>query len=120
MATAATRELQAPRIGELELVEGWFESDPTARVRFALPISAAIEATGTTVVYAEVDPGNTVPPHIHTGEETVVVLEGTAEAYAGEMHSRVSAGAIVLKWLPWAVGAGRAHRLHTPLTGDPA
>jgi len=57
VTTAATGELSAPSIGELELVPFSVGDDPTAQGRIALPVSAETGSAGTVVVL-EVDPGN--------------------------------------------------------------
>jgi quercetin dioxygenase-like cupin family protein len=93
--TAATRELVAPLLGELELVDFSVGDDPKARGRIALPVSADTGSTGT-VVYLEVDPDNRIPLHTHTAEETLVVLQGTGVATAGDQQGLVSVGAIIV------------------------
>jgi quercetin dioxygenase-like cupin family protein len=95
MSATATRELVAPNLGELDLVDFSVSDDAKARGRIALPTSAETGSAGM-VVYLEVDPGDHIPPHTHTAEETIVVLQGSGEATAGALHGQVSVGAIVV------------------------
>ena len=80
---------------EIELAPFTVGDDPTAKGRIALPVCADDGAL-TTVVYLEVDPGDHVPLHTHSAEETLVFLEGTGHATAGAVEADVSAGSIVV------------------------
>ena len=95
MSTTATRELTAPIVGELEFVEWSVGDDPKACGRIAVPVSAEAGAVSA-VVCLEVDPGNRIPLHTHTAEETILVLQGTGVATAGEQRGPVSEGAVVV------------------------
>ena len=89
------QELSVPNLGDLELGEFSVGDDPLGRARFALPVSADTGAAGS-VVYLEIDPGNHIPPHAHSAEETVLVLVGEGVATAGDREGAVSAGSIVV------------------------
>ena len=94
-ASTVTAEVSPPvNLGELELVEGWAENDPTVRARFAFPITAESGAAGTSLVYFEIEPGNKLSPHTHTAEELLVILEGTARAIVGNTSQILIAGGI--------------------------
>ncbi|HXY85427.1 MAG TPA: cupin domain-containing protein [Gaiellaceae bacterium] len=80
---------------EIELAPFSVGDDPTAKGRIALPVCADDRAL-TTVVYLEVDPGDHIPLHTHSAEETLVFLEGTGQATAGAVDADVSAGSIVV------------------------
>jgi quercetin dioxygenase-like cupin family protein len=95
VATEGKSELSAPRIGDLELVPFSVGDDPTAQGRIAVPVSAETDSAGT-VVILEVDPGNKIPFHTHTAEETLVVLQGSGEATAGDQRGEVSVGSIIV------------------------
>jgi quercetin dioxygenase-like cupin family protein len=88
-------ELSAPSIAELEPAPFSVGDDPTAQGRIAVPVSAETGSTGS-VVILEVDPGNKIPLHTHSAEETLVVLQGSAEATAGELRGPVSVGSIIV------------------------
>jgi quercetin dioxygenase-like cupin family protein len=95
VTTERKTELSAPSIGELELVPFSVGADPTAQGRIAVPVSAETGSAGTVVVL-EVDPGNRIPLHTHSAEETLVVLQGSGEATAGDLHGPVSVGSIIV------------------------
>jgi len=82
-------------LSELELAPFAVGDDPTAKGRIALPVCADNGAL-TTVVYLEVDPGDHVPLHTHSAEETLVFLAGAGHATAGAVEVDVSAGSIVV------------------------
>jgi quercetin dioxygenase-like cupin family protein len=89
-------KLPAFRLDELELVEGWGESDPTQRARFDFPITAATGAASTTLVYFELEPGTKLIPHSHTAEEILLILEGTADAIVEERKTTLGARGVAV------------------------
>lgn len=71
-------------------------------------VSALTGSTQTLSGVTEIDPGAAVPLHFHNCDETVVVLEGQAEAeIAGEPHP---VGPGETTWIP----AGVRHRFRNP------
>ena len=80
------------QIGELELLEGWYEDDPTMRVRFNFPFYVGTGTKNTAVVYFELEPGCRLATHTDSAEEILLFLEGTAEVSVGDESGRVSAG----------------------------
>jgi quercetin dioxygenase-like cupin family protein len=80
------------QIGELELLEGWYEDDPTMRVRFNFPFFLGTGTKNTAVVYFEIEPGCRLGTHTDSAEEILLFLEGTAEISLGDESGRVSAG----------------------------
>ncbi len=80
------------KIGELELLEGWYEDDPTMRVRFNFPFYVGSGTKNTAVVYFELEPGHRLGTHTDSAEEILLFLEGTAEIFLGDELGRVSAG----------------------------
>jgi quercetin dioxygenase-like cupin family protein len=72
-------KVRAFHLDELELVEGWGESDPTQRARFDFPITGATGAASTTLVYFELEPGTKLIPHSHTAEEILLILDGIVD-----------------------------------------
>jgi len=84
------------KIGELELLEGWYEDDPTMRVRFNFPFYVGSGTKNTAVVYFELEPGQRLGTHTDSAEEVLLILEGTAEATVGDESGRVSEGDIAL------------------------
>ena len=96
MPTPAADGFSIPNLAELELVDFWFASDPSARLRGAFVVSPGEGALNTFVVYLEVDPGNRIPLHAHSAEETVIVLQGAGEATVGTHQVEVRPGAVVV------------------------
>ena len=86
----------AINIGDLELTQGGFESDSGMEVDANWPIHSGTGSEGSTIVYFEVPAGKTCPPHSHTAEESVFIVEGTAEVTVGDETETFSAGGIVV------------------------
>ena len=66
MPTPAAGGFSIPNLAELELIDFWFASDPSARLRGAFVVSSGEGASNTFVVYLEVDPGNRIPLRTRT------------------------------------------------------
>jgi quercetin dioxygenase-like cupin family protein len=93
---AATYEnLVLPNLHELELAEWSVGDDPKAHGRIAVATSAAEGATST-VVYLEVDPGDNIPLHTHSAEETIVVLGGAGTVTAGDRQAEARVGDVIV------------------------
>ncbi|MDP9409378.1 MAG: cupin domain-containing protein [Actinomycetota bacterium] len=84
------------QIGELELLESWYEDDPTMRVRFDFPFFVGSGTKNTAVVYFELEPGHRLGTHTDSAEEVLLILQGEAEATVGDESGRVSAGELAL------------------------
>ena len=80
------------KIGELEMMEAWYEDDPTMRVRVNFPFYVGTGTKTLAVVYFKLEPGFRLGTHTDSAEEIVLVLQGEAEATVGEESGRVSAG----------------------------
>jgi len=80
--------MQAVRIDELELFEGWSQSDAGMRVRAGFPISSGTGTKSTTVVYFELEPGEHLGSHTDSAEEVLFVVSGSGEATIGEEQHR--------------------------------
>jgi quercetin dioxygenase-like cupin family protein len=93
------------KIDELELVEKWYEDDPTMRVRVNFPLYAETGTTSSAVVYFELDPGFRLGTHTDSAEETILILQGEAEATVGAESGRIAAGelAVVPATVPHAL-----------------
>ena len=86
----------AALISELELLEGWYEDDPTMWVRFNFPFSVGTGTKNTAVVYFELEWGYRLGTHTDSAEEILLVLQGTAEASVGDEQGLLSAGQMAL------------------------
>jgi quercetin dioxygenase-like cupin family protein len=86
----------AERIEDLELMEGWYEDDPTMRVKVNFPFFLGTGTKNTAVVYFEIEPGYRLGTHTDSAEEILLVLEGEAEVSLGDEEDRLSAGEMAL------------------------
>jgi quercetin dioxygenase-like cupin family protein len=89
--------ITAMNLNDLELHEGWWDSDPERlRTRFALPMSWATGNASTSVLYVELEPGCGPGRHTDTPEELLLVLEGEVEVELGEEKAVLGPGGIAL------------------------
>ena len=86
----------AERIDELELMEVWYEEDPTMRLKVNFPFFLGSGTKSTAVVYFEIEPGYRLGTHTDSAEEILLVLEGTTEVTLGDERGRLSAGEMAL------------------------
>ena len=84
------------RIDQLELLEVWYEDDPTMRVKVNFPFFLGTGTKNTAVVYFEIEPGYRLGTHTDSAEEILLILEGEAEVSLGDEPGRVSAGEMAL------------------------
>src|SRR5215210_3534405 len=82
----------AERIEELELMEVWYENDPTMCLKVNFPFSLGTETKSTAVVYFEIEPGHRLGTHTDSAEEILLILEAEAEVSLGDEQGRISAG----------------------------
>src|ERR671920_187863 len=82
----------AERIEDLELLEVWYEDDPTMRIKVNFPFFLGTGTKNTAVVYFEIEPGHRLGTHTDSAEEILLVLDGTAEVSLGDEQGQVSAG----------------------------
>jgi quercetin dioxygenase-like cupin family protein len=88
--------LISERIDELELMEVWYEDDPTMRLRVNFPFFLGSGTKSTAVVYFEIEPGHRLATHTDSAEEILLILEGEAEVSLGDERGRLSAGEMAL------------------------
>jgi quercetin dioxygenase-like cupin family protein len=86
----------AERIDQLELLEVWYEDDPTMRLRVNCPFFLGTGTKSTAVVYFEIEPGHRLGTHTDSAEEILLVLEGEAEVSLGDEQGLLSAGEMAL------------------------
>lgn len=86
----------AERIDQLELLEVWYEDDPTVRLKVNFPFFLGTGNKSTAVVYFEIEPGHRLATHTDSAEEILLVLEGEAEVSLGDEQGRLSAGGMAL------------------------
>jgi quercetin dioxygenase-like cupin family protein len=88
--------MQAVQIDELELFEGWSQSNAAMRVRAGFPISSGTGTKSTAVVYFELEPGEHLGSHTDSAEEILYIVSGTGEATIGDDHVSVKAGTLAV------------------------
>ncbi|HEV2785903.1 MAG TPA: cupin domain-containing protein [Solirubrobacteraceae bacterium] len=84
-------------LDDLDFADAWLEGDESARWRSASghsPSNGAAASSGSSVL--EVGPGCKLPEHTDSAEETIVVLNGTAEVQVGDETAQVAAGGLAL------------------------
>jgi quercetin dioxygenase-like cupin family protein len=86
----------AERIDQLELLEVWYENDPTMRLKVNFPFFLGTGTKSTAVVYFEIEPGYRLGTHTDSAEEILLVLEGMAEVSLGNEQGRLSVGEMAL------------------------
>jgi quercetin dioxygenase-like cupin family protein len=96
MSNATSTMALRARIDELELVEGWYDDDPSTRVRFGSAFDASTGAAASSTFYLEVPAGHRTPWHTHSAEEVVYVVKGQAQAGIADERVDLSAGDVAL------------------------
>jgi quercetin dioxygenase-like cupin family protein len=86
----------ALQLTERDLAHISSETDDTRRIRVDFPISSAVGAASTAVVYFELDPGEHTGMHTDSAEEIVLILSGTVEATVGAERGELAAGGLGL------------------------
>jgi quercetin dioxygenase-like cupin family protein len=73
----------AETIEDLELMEVWYENDPTMRLKVNFPLFLGTGTKNTAVVYFEIEPGYRLGTHTDSAEEILLILEGQVEVSLG-------------------------------------
>ena len=82
----------AETIEDLELMEVWYETDPTMRLKVNFPVFLGTGSKNTAVVYFEIEPGYRLGTHTDSVEEILLILEGQVEVSLAEEEGQLSAG----------------------------
>lgn len=91
-----TTEIVTASLDDLELHDGWLESDTSVHARFAFPMFWATGNASTAVLYVELEPGKGGPRHTDTPEEILLVLDGEVEVTVGDEVATARPGTLVL------------------------
>ncbi len=83
-------------VTNLELIDGWSNTDPTRHVRFQFPVFSLTGAKSSAVVYFEVEPGKHLGTHTDSAEEVVFIVAGQGEAVLGQKRSILKPGSLVV------------------------
>lgn len=81
---------------DLQLKEVWVDGVPSQRISFTFPFLGAKENEHSSLVYAELRPGEELVSHTDSAEEILVFLEGRAEVTVGSESGVVEAPSIAL------------------------
>src|SRR5215210_140633 len=84
----------AERIEELELMEVWYENDPTMRLKVNIPLFLGTGTKNTAVVYFEIEPGYRLGTHTDSAEEILLILQGEVGVSLG----RKRVGSLQARW----------------------
>lgn len=89
-------------LNSLQLLEGWFEGTPATRQKTAFPLYKSTGTESMSVVYFEIEPGNSLGTHSDSSEEIILILEGQAEATIVEESAQLIKGemAVIPKLTP--------------------
>jgi quercetin dioxygenase-like cupin family protein len=84
------------KMEDLELMEVWYETDPTMRLNVNFPLFLGTGTKNTAVVYFEIEPGYSLGTHTDSAEEILLILEGQVDVSLGEEEGRLSAGQLAV------------------------
>jgi len=88
--------MQAVRIDELELFEGWSQSDAGMRVRAGFPISSGTGTKSTALVYFELEPGEHLGSHTDSAEEVLYIVEGHGHGIVAGERADLEPGSLIV------------------------
>lgn len=92
------------RTPDLELLNAT-QPDGRMSVHVNFPINTHTGSEDSAVVYFEIDPGEKLATHTDSAEEVLYIVQGEAEAHAGDETGRLSAGdlAVIPAMVPHGV-----------------
>jgi quercetin dioxygenase-like cupin family protein len=92
------------RTPDLELLNAT-QPDGRMSVHVDFPINVHTGSADSAVVYFEIDPGEKLATHTDSAEEVLYIVQGEAEAHAGDETGRLSAGdlAVIPAMVPHGV-----------------
>ena len=80
----------------MDLMEGWFDGDPTVHFRANFALSGGNGAAGLAAVQVVLQPGQALGEHTDSPEELLIVLSGEVELTVGEERARAGAGVMAV------------------------
>lgn len=83
-------------INKLELNEFIADGDPKQHCRATFPMAAALGSKNTTMVYFELEPGDSLGRHTDSEEEILLCLGGNVRVEVGDEKGELSAGQFAL------------------------
>jgi quercetin dioxygenase-like cupin family protein len=88
--------MQTVDLNRLHLMDSWAEDDHSKRCRVTFPFFAATGTKTLSVVFFEIESGDSLATHTDSAEEIVLLLQGEVEATIGEKSSELREGEMVL------------------------
>ncbi|CAM4383323.1 cupin domain-containing protein [Paenibacillus alkaliterrae] len=83
-------------LNSINLLEGWFGNDPATRMKSGFPLYKSTGTKELSVVYFEIEPGNSLGTHTDSAEEIILILDGTAEAILDNETGSLGKGQLAL------------------------
>lgn len=83
-------------LNSLKLLESWFSSTPNTRMKSGFPLYKSTGTKELSVVYFEIEPGDSLGTHTDSSEEIILVLDGRAEAMLDDEKGLLSKGQLAL------------------------
>ena len=84
------------QLDQLDLFESWTQEDPQIASKSAIALSSREGSASTQVFYIVCEPHKWIGRHVHSAEEVLLVLKGTAEVSVGDERARLSTGGLAL------------------------
>lgn len=88
--------MQSLQFRDLTLGRSWAELDPTIGGRDAYATYWETGSVGSAVAYFEIDPGQHIGRHIHSSEETILVLAGSLVISVGDESVELNGPGLVV------------------------
>jgi quercetin dioxygenase-like cupin family protein len=80
----------------MDLMEGWFEGDPSVRFRANFALVGGGGTEDSAAVYIELQPGEALGEHTDSPEEVLFVIEGEVEITVGTERARAGANTLAV------------------------
>lgn len=90
------RNIITATLNNIQLAEGWEESDPTVRHKTAFPLFGAMGTETSLVIGIELEPGYALGRHTDSTEEVFLVLQGDVEIEVNGTRTQRSQGDILV------------------------
>ena len=90
------RAMHTVDLTKMELMEGWFGSDPGVRFRANFALFGGNGTEGSSTVFIELEPGGALGEHTDSAEEILLVIDGEVEMAVGEARARAGKGTLAV------------------------
>ncbi len=72
------------QLDQLKLFESWSQENPKLASKSAIALSSRGGSASTQVFYIVCEPHKRIGRHVHSAEEVLLILQGTAEVSIGD------------------------------------